>query len=83
MASRTAHCTSPNRTTIVLQNFDPDKNTIAADLASMFRNADLGQLARGGGCMSGPDDACQPVMRDLGVTFRGQQGSKQQLFSVR
>jgi uncharacterized repeat protein (TIGR04052 family) len=83
MSNRVARCASPNRSTIVLQNFDPAKNVVVADLASMFRDADLGRLARDGGCMSSPGDACQPVMRDLGVTFRGDPAAKQQLFSVR
>jgi len=83
LSSRVATCASPNRVTVFLPNFDPEKSVVTADLGLLLHNADLSQLARAGGCMSGPDDACQPVMRDLGVTFRGQQAAKQQLFYVR
>jgi len=77
---RTASCSSPNRVHIVLNRFDPSKNVVVANLASLFSNADLESLARAGGCMSGPQDACQPVMRDLGVAFRGDPADTQRLF---
>lgn len=83
LADHNVHCDSPNRATIVLKNFDPGKNVVVADLASIFRNADLARLAQQGGCMSGAGDACQPVMRDLGVSFRGQSAAQQRLFFVR
>lgn len=83
MADRLAHCDSPNRSTVILTGFDPDKNIVVADVSSMFRDADLSDLARKGGCMSGAADACQPVMRDLGVAFRGQPAAKQRLFFVK
>lgn len=83
LQGRTARCTSPNHVTVVLPRFDLQRNIVIADLASLFRNADLAQLARGGGCMSNADGACQPVMRDLGVSFRGQPAAHQQLFFVR
>jgi uncharacterized repeat protein (TIGR04052 family) len=83
LSNGAASCMRSNLETIVLDGFDPSKNAIVADLASLFKNADLAALARGGGCMSSPDDACQPVMRDLGIAFGGQAGGTQALFRVR
>jgi len=82
LMNRAATCSSQNRPTIVLANFDPAKNVVATDLAALFANADLAALASAGGCMSGAGDACQPVMRDLGVTFRGDAPATQRLFST-
>jgi uncharacterized repeat protein (TIGR04052 family) len=82
MMNRAATCSSPNRPTIVLAKFDPTKNVVVADLASLFANADLAALASAGGCMSAAGDACQPVMRDLGVAFRGDAAAAQRLFSA-
>lgn len=83
MKDRTAMCSSPNHATVTLERFDPSKNVIVANIGSLFANADLEALARAGGCMSGAGDACQPVMRDLGVTFRGDTASAQRLFYVK
>jgi hypothetical protein len=83
MSDKVAHCSNVNRPVVRLKSFDPAKNAIVADVAALFKNADIYALAHGGGCMSGLDEACQPVMRDLGVTFNGQPAGAQQLFSVR
>ncbi|HET9393870.1 MAG TPA: MbnP family copper-binding protein [Candidatus Rubrimentiphilum sp.] len=83
LSAKIAHCASPNRATVDLDGFDPAKNVIVADVADLFADADLMQLAQKGGCMSGRGDACQPVMRDLGVTFEGEPAAKQRLFRIR
>jgi len=76
-------CRNPNLETVVLDGFDPEKNVVVADLGSLFAHADLLALARAGGCMSSPGQACQPVMHDLGVAFGGEAGGAQALFRVR
>jgi hypothetical protein len=76
-------CRNPNLETVVLDGFEPDKNVVVADLASLFAHADLLALARAGGCMSSPGQACQPVMQDLGIAFGGEQAGAQALFRVR
>ena len=83
MSNNVAHCANLNRPTIGLTRFDPAKNVIVADLAAMYKNADVYALARGGGCMSNADDACQPAMQDLGIAWGGKSAGPQQLFSVR
>lgn len=83
LSDRIAHCASPNRTIVVLKHFDPRSRRIVADLASLYRDADLVALGQRGGCMSNAADACQPVMRDLGVAFLGRAAGPQRLFTVR
>lgn len=76
-------CLNPNLETIRLDGFDPSRNVIVADIASLFAHADLVAAARGGGCMSGPKQDCQPVMHDLGIAFGSDPGGPQALFRIR
>lgn len=67
-------CTAPNLTTITLPNFDPDRQTIIADLAALTANTNLNsnQPNTPPGCMSTPTDTdCTGIMGALGLPFKG------------
>jgi uncharacterized repeat protein (TIGR04052 family) len=67
-----AGCARPNRAEIWLDDFDPSRNVIVADLAALLADSDLtaNQPDTPPGCMSDPnDDDCEPIMRNLGVHF--------------
>jgi uncharacterized repeat protein (TIGR04052 family) len=83
LPGNTVTCTHPNLETIVLMGFDPAKNVIVADLASLFEHADLAALAREGGCLSVPTQGCEPVMHDLGIALGTEPAGAQSLFRVR
>ena len=67
-------CINPNRSTIVLEDFNPEDNTVIVDLAELLYESDLttNQANTPAGCMSSPDDAdCRPIMQRLGLSFGG------------
>lgn len=67
---RAASCSTPNRPTITLNAFDPDRDVIAFDLAALLAGVDVqkNQPKTAAGCMSGPDDAdCGPMFAALGL----------------
>lgn len=74
-------CAFPNRPTVCLDDFDPDVDTIVADLGALLSGSDLSVDAAGApGCMSGNDDPeCIAVMPRLGLdfSFRAADGSTQ------
>jgi len=74
-------CSEPNRTEVELRGFDPARDVIVADLATLLQdsNVDLGTRMMSG-CMSGPDTAaCGPLFSNLGLPF-GTQPVKPQTF---
>jgi uncharacterized repeat protein (TIGR04052 family) len=65
-------CTAPNLATMTFPNFDPDRQTIIADLAALTANTNLNsnQLNTPPGCMSSPTDTdCTGIMSALGLPF--------------
>ena len=79
-------CAEPNRVDVTLSGFDPDRNTIVADLASLLRNNDVDvNLAKSGsGCMSTPANAnCWPIFAAFGLPADDRPATTQQFFSTR
>ena len=84
-ASPSESCANPNRSTILLADFDPEHDVVVADLAALLDgvNVDTNQADTPAGCMSTPSDGdCDPLMRNLGLTFAGQPGI-QKFFRVK
>lgn len=72
-ASRTQapqSCKNGNRIVVRLDQFDPSKNVVVADMGAVLAQANVDVNAPGtaAGCMSAPDDSdCPPVMQSLGL----------------
>lgn len=64
-------CTNPNRVTLTFNTFNAATNTIALDLAALFKEADMTYEGGGSpGCMSGATDPeCAPIFKALGVSL--------------
>ncbi len=79
-------CVNPNRSTIVLEDFDPEDDTVAVDLAELLYDSDLStnQANTPAGCMSTPEDGdCSPIMQRLGLSSSNTASdSGQQFFFV-
>jgi uncharacterized repeat protein (TIGR04052 family) len=78
-------CSNPNRSTTVLDNFNPENNVVVADLANLLSQTDLAsnQPDTPMGCMSSPEDGdCLGIMHNLGLGFNNQPSSGQTLFRV-
>lgn len=56
-------CSRPNRNRVRLEDFDPESDTIVADLSKVFEGVDLEARAE----CHGPDPACKPAYEALGV----------------
>ncbi|MEM9541092.1 MAG: MbnP family copper-binding protein [Cyanobacteria bacterium P01_E01_bin.42] len=79
------NCTYPNRSTVVLLDFDPDENAIVADLAALLENTNLtvNQPNTPSGCMSSPEDGdCSGIMKNLGIPFNDNSGAQSTFFRV-
>ena len=64
-------CANPNRSQVVLEDFDPDNDVVVADLAELLAQSDLSsnEANTPNGCMSAPeDDDCQPLIENLGLS---------------
>lgn len=80
-----ASCANPNRPVVEFPAFDPDKDSVVADLKSVLEgvDVDVNQADSPAGCMSTPSDGdCNPLLRNFGLTFAGQSG-QQRFFRVR
>jgi uncharacterized repeat protein (TIGR04052 family) len=78
-------CSDSNRATITLNNFDPSKNLIVADVAKLLANTNLSRNQPGTapGCMSEPNDKdCTGIMRNFGIPLVSQT-PKQTFFRVK
>lgn len=66
-------CSSPNRFSVRLPNFDPRHQRVVLDLAELFAGSDLGRDEGGAaGCMSSPQDPeCPAIFRQLGLQLQG------------
>lgn len=84
-SQKPSSCKHPNTAKIVLTKFDPNKNVVIADLASLLANTNLtiNQPNTPQGCMSSPDDRdCTNIMKNFGLPFGNQPASQQQFFRV-
>lgn len=78
-------CSAPNQGSITLTNFNPDTDTIVADLGQLLKgtNVDTNVPETASGCMSGTDDGdCKTILPAMGVAFDGV-NPQQQFFKVR
>jgi uncharacterized repeat protein (TIGR04052 family) len=79
-------CRNPNRPTITLPDFDPDRDVVVADLKRLLDGVDVdtNQPGSPAGCMSTPTDAdCNPLMRNFGLPFGAEPAGPQRFFRVR
>lgn len=78
-------CSAPNRAAVELPGFDPETDTVVADLGWLLRDSDLDANApeTASGCMSSPlDPDCAPVFANLGLDFPGTAAGTQRFFRV-
>ncbi len=62
-----SRCNSPNRVSVELADFSPDKDRISIELSALFRGVDLDDGVRSD-CSSGPaETACQEPFAALGL----------------
>ena len=68
-------CAQPNAIEVTLDGFDPEKDVVVADLASLLSENNLDEDGGGQpGCMSDPDDPdCGPIFDALGITANSSQ----------
>lgn len=78
-------CNNPNRSDIVLENFDPENNIVVADLANLVSQTDLAsnQPDTPAGCMSSPEDLdCMAIAHQLGLSFDDRASEGQTFFRI-
>lgn len=83
-AQKPETCKNPNTSTISLNNFNPEKDAIVADITALVANTNLAknQPETPLGCMSDPKDGdCAGVMRNFGLPWNGQP-ARQTFFRV-
>jgi len=81
----TTNCDTPNRVDVLLEGFDPESDTVAADARALVAGQDLDNLApMPPGCMSGPSDPdCTSIFGNLGLPFGGNPApGSQQFFTI-
>lgn len=64
-------CTNPNRVNVLLEDFNPEKDVVIADLAELLTQSDLttNQANTPNGCMSSPEDGdCLPILQNLSLS---------------
>lgn len=69
-------CAAPNRASVALRGFDPERDVIIADLKALLAESDVdaNEPETPPGCMSGPtDDDCAPLFAGFGLSFPGGQ----------
>ena len=77
-ATGPASCAHPNRATIALAGFDPKRDVIVADLASLLARSDVrkNQPKTASGCMSADSDAdCGGLFASLGLPHASSTGA--------
>ena len=78
-------CANPNRSDIVLENFDPENSIVVANLANLVSQTDLtnNQPDTPAGCMSSPEDNdCMAIVHNLGLSFNDKASEGQTFFAV-
>lgn len=86
LTSPPSECANPNRVTVTFDTFDPAKNVLVADVASLLQdaNVDVNAPESAPGCMSAVNDAdCNPVMAAFGLPFGGKAATPQRFFTMR
>lgn len=84
-SQKPANCTNLNTSKVVFVKFDPQKNTVIADLAALIGNTNVtvNQPKTPAGCMSSPEDGdCNEIMPNLGLPFAGLPASRQKFLTV-
>jgi len=74
-------CANPNRAQVTLEDFNPEKDVVIADLAELLAQSDLStnQANTANGCMSSPEDGdCMPIMQNLNLSSAA--GESEQYF---
>jgi uncharacterized repeat protein (TIGR04052 family) len=81
-----AQCTQPNRSSVVLDRFDPARDIVTADLGVMLARTDVrkNQPQTAAGCMSADTDSdCGGLFASLGLPHRSSTGADSpRFFSV-
>ncbi len=78
-------CTTPNRPSYRLADFDPAKQKVVLDVAALLAQTDvtINMPETASGCMSGAeDDNCVAIMDRFGLSFRGKSSAGQQFVRV-
>jgi len=78
-------CLNPNRVEVELTDFDPSKDAVLAELATLLQGTDVevNTPDTAPGCMGSPTDPeCSGPFERLGLPFGGAPESEQQLFHV-
>ncbi|OLP15900.1 metallo-mystery pair system four-Cys motif protein [Leptolyngbya sp. 'hensonii'] len=78
-------CSNPNRASVRLTGFNPEKNVVVLDLAELVSKSPLNhnQPKTSPGCMSDPADRdCIGIMASLGLPFMGKPASPQTIFRI-
>jgi uncharacterized repeat protein (TIGR04052 family) len=78
-------CSAPNQGSITLTNFNPETDTIVADLGELLKetDVDVNMPDTASGCMSTAEDSdCKTILPALGVAFDGI-APQQHFFKVR
>jgi uncharacterized repeat protein (TIGR04052 family) len=77
-----SQCAAPNRVDVTIKDFNPETDSIVADLAELFKDVDLDHGEKQSrGCMSFPKDAeCAPLFRQFGLPFGSQPAGRQSFF---
>lgn len=86
IGNQSYECSNPNRSDVVLENFDPESNVVVADLANLLSQTDLAsnQPDTATGCMSSPEDMdCMPIFNNLGLSFNDKTAETPTFFRVR
>ncbi|MEL6927104.1 MAG: MbnP family copper-binding protein [Cyanobacteria bacterium J06600_6] len=77
-------CVNPNRVEVMLEDFNPERDVVIADLGELLAQSDLSinQANTPNGCMSSPEDGdCMPIMQNLNLSSTGSE-SEQYFFFV-
>ena len=78
-------CKNPNRAQVTLEDFNPDRDVVIADLGELLAQSDLttNDANTANGCMSSPEDAdCMPIMQNLDLAASATEESGQYFFFV-
>ena len=78
-------CKNPNRAQVMLEDFDPDRDVVIADLGELLAQSNLttNDANTANGCMSSPEDAdCMPIMQNLDLAASATEESGQYFFFV-
>lgn len=79
-------CSNPNRASVVLEDFDPERDVVITDIAELLYQTDLtnNEANTPAGCMSSPEDSdCSAIFQNLGLSFNGLEAEPQLLFWVK